>query len=156
MSYVTRRQAVADYGGGDPDVDESHIFQGDIYHSVEFRVPWKDDSVQGFGVVLSHDCEYTKAKKQPANVALSIAPARLLANVDKEQRKPIQDNRLRAFLYLPGDQPLGDEYAIDLRLTQPILAPQLVDYMFITCMGEELRGALQTKIAEHFTRRVLK
>lgn len=155
MPYIGRARALELYAAGDPDADESHIFQGDIFHSIEFRVPRLDEAVQGWGVVLSHDCEYTKARTRPAELPLTLAPLRLLAGFPRDQASLIRDNRIRSHFFLPAAGDVDGDYAIDLRLAQPILTLQLADYMYVASMGPELKGALQAKIVEHFTRRIL-
>lgn len=153
--YISRADAVRIFGGGDPDLDENHIFQGDIFIAVEFKVPQKPEGLLGHGIVLSHDCEYTKAKRRPESVPLSVAPLRELHGFPRDQAQLIRDNRLRNALFLPHEDPLDDVYMVDLRLSQPITTKDLQGYQFWTSASSELKKLLQAKIVEFYTRRLL-
>jgi len=149
--YITRKEAVRLYGADDPAVDESHIFQGDIFHSLEFRVPPRIDTVLGPGIVVSHDCEYTKARRRD-NYSLLVAPLRKLGAFERDQHPLIRDGKYRYLLFLPTDETLDDEYAADLRLMQPILPRDLGDNYYWTSVAQETREALQAKVVEFITR----
>lgn len=152
--YIGRAEAVRLFAADDPGVDESHIFQGDVFHSVEFRVPGKPETVLGQGIVASHDCEYTKAKGRPHELPLLVAPVRELRSFPGDQATLIRRNRLRNALFLPHEPPLDDEYMADLRLLQPILTFDLQNYQYITSASPELKRRLQAKLTEFLTRRL--
>ncbi len=152
MLYISRADAVAAFAASDDDVDESHIFQGDIFHSVTFVAPGHDDTVLAPGIVLSHDCEYTKARRRPTEYPLIVAPLRELAAFPKDQAELIRSNRLRYLLHLPIEGPVETEQAADLRLMQPVLAAELQQYQYLTSASETLKRRIRAKVVEFITR----
>ncbi|HZS31736.1 MAG TPA: hypothetical protein VFA37_10800 [Gaiellaceae bacterium] len=156
MPYIGRAEAVALWAEGDPDVDESHVFQGDLFHSVNFYVPHKDETVLYEGIIVSYDCEYTKARLRPDKAPLSIAPVRAISAFSEEHAAYIRDGQVASALYLPAHDGILDvESMVDFRLLQPIVPNQLAGYQYVATLGPELRNALQAKLVEHFTRRLL-
>ena len=155
MPYIDRTEALRLWAADDPGADESHIFQGDIFHSVDIYVPHKDEPVQFEGLIVSHDCEYTKAMARPERLPLGIAPVRPLAAFSPEHADYIRQGSVASALYLPAEGPVEAESMVDLRLIQPVLPVQLAEYQYVATLGPDLRLALHAKLVEHFTRRLL-
>ncbi len=149
--YISRAEVIRLSAIDDPDVDESHIFQGDIFHSIEFRVPHKVDGVQCNGMVISHDCEYTKTKKRPTHPLL-VAPLRELSSFRKDEADLVRNNRYRHAVFLPNRKPLDDEYLVDLRLIQPISIRDLQEYQYMTSISPAMKKLLRAKVVEFITR----
>lgn len=149
-SYISREEA-ADLFDGTP----SDFFQGDILEALTLMTPRPGgslDTLVANAVVLSHDCEYTKADARGFEYPIQVAPLRRLSAFSAGgQDGHIRANRFRQIMYLPAHDPLDDEYAIDLRLSQPLLAQEVVEAAHWATLGPELRFVLQAKIVEYYT-----
>jgi hypothetical protein len=147
-AYITREQA-AELFDGTPE----HIYQGDVFHSIELVVPRVGgmlDPVQGPLMVISHDCEYTKIANNPTKPLL-VAPLRALSVFS--QREEILEGKTFGLWALPREEPLDDEYAVDFRLTQPIAVSELrIEYHW-TCLSPEAKETLHAHLAKFFLRR---
>jgi hypothetical protein len=108
--------------------------------------------------VMSDDCEFTKVGQYGTEYPLSIAPLRELAAFkDGGFDGHIRGGRVRWAYALPQEDPLDDEYFVDLRLIQPIPAADLLELRVWACLGDELKRPLQAKLSVFFTRdRILK
>jgi hypothetical protein len=141
-AFLARDEANAAYGG-----DPGHIYQGDLFQSLTFMVPLPDghwDDKQWDGIIVSHDCEYTKIAEKPSKPLL-VAPVRLLS--DYQQADTIRAGGQFALWALPQEAPLDDnEYVADFRMTQPMAVRQLQEATHWTCLGPETREDLQSRI----------
>jgi hypothetical protein len=115
------------------------------------------------GVVISHDCEWTKVEKRGTHWPLLVAPAvsvgEILADVGLDQ--PGQDgqvrgNQFRYLFYLRPEGPLQDEdLVVDLRLIQPVTAEELLGSTLVTSMGPGIKPALQQRLVVYLAKREL-
>lgn len=149
--YITRIQAAERFGGTSAD-----IFQGDIYSSLELMAPRiggvRDYSLS-YGMVVSHDCEWTKVGQLGLDYPLLVAPLRpLSAFQDDGKDGLVRKLRVRYLFPLPVTDALDDEYAVDLRLIQPLTAAELVDGDHVTSLGD-LKTPLQGFLLVFFTNR---
>lgn len=155
-AYITREEAVGLFAEGDESVDASHVFQGDIYHkTLELMAPrpgGKHDWPLAPAIVVSHDCEWTKAQRRIMQHAMLVAPLRELSAFPADQRPLVREGRVRYLFFLPHEDPLDDEYVADLRLIQPVAAADLRDAALWTSLGREFRAALRAKLVEFLTR----
>lgn len=154
--YIGRDEAVRLYAPDDPDVDTSHVFQGDIFQpSLQLLKPPRPGGAAEWiltaAIVISHECEYTKAKRRPGHPML-VAPLHELVSFTTDQQHLIRENRFRYLLHLPEEDPLDREYAADLRLIQPVAGADLADAPYWTSIGPELKRALWAKVVEYITR----
>jgi hypothetical protein len=96
--FIARAEAVEVYGQGDPEVDETHVFQGDIYHSQELFSPANPERPVSSAIVVSHHCEWTKAKKRLArgeDWPILLAPLHELTDFDANEQRLIRENSFR-------------------------------------------------------------
>jgi hypothetical protein len=156
VAYISRDEAVALFAADDDDVDETHVFQGDIYpRTLELMAPRPGGSPDwplSPAIVVSHDCEWTKAKRRILEYVILLAPLRELSAFPQDQRPLVRNGRIAYLHFLPHEAPLDAEYAADLRLIQPVSAADLQDTAVWTCSGADLRVALRAKIVQFFTR----
>jgi hypothetical protein len=149
-SYISRDEAARLFEGTPSD-----FFQGDVLESLTLMTPRPGgslDTIVAHAIVLSHDCEYTKADSRGFDYPIQVAPVRQLSAFRAGgQDGHIRAGRFRQLLYLPAEEPLDDEYAVDLRLAQPLLAQEIVEATHWTTLGPELRLVLQAKVVEYFT-----
>jgi hypothetical protein len=161
--YVGRAEAVALYAEGDPGVGVDHVFQGDIFHSLELYTPTarvtEDQFPLSAAIVVSHHCEWTKARKkieEGNDWPVLLAPLHELErDFDRNEQGLIRDNRFRYYLYLPANEPTMDrEHAVDLRLIQPFSALSLSrSAQYYWCgLGEDLLAGLRAKVVEFIWR----
>lgn len=153
--YIGRAEAVALYAEEDDDVDESHVFQGDLFSPwLELAKPMlgnKIEPVVTAAIVISHHCEFTKAKRRPEHPIL-VAPLHELADFPG-QEKQIANNDFRYLLHLPADGPVATDFVADFRLIQPVAGGDLSDGApYLATCGPELHRALQAKVIEFVTR----
>lgn len=154
--YIARSDAAGLLAPGE-DIGEGHVFQGDIFHSVQMFTPRPGGAADwplSVAVVVSHHCEWTKAANRP-DYPITWAPAHELSAFDESQQNQIRIGRFRNFLYLPAEAPIDRELAVDLRLIQPVSARDVSEAMYCATCGPELMLALQGKVVEFFTRRLL-
>ena len=96
------------------------------------------------GVIVSHDCEYTKIAEKPSKPLL-VAPVRQIS--DYQQSDVIRAGGQFALWALPQEEALDDdEYVTDLRLIQPMAVRQLQEAPHWTCLSDEVREEFQTRI----------
>jgi hypothetical protein len=146
--YITREEAARLLDG---TVD--HIYQGDIFLSLELFIPQPDGSFGDFlapVMVVSHDCEYTKIRGKD-DKHLLVAPLRDLSRFG-DQRRQILDGKVYAVWPLPVSSPVDEEYAVDLRLLQPIALRQLEEATLWTCISPGLKEALRARVAAFLLR----
>jgi hypothetical protein len=147
--YISRADAAVIFGG-----DEDHIYQGDIFQSLEVVAPRPPGGIFETAIfhamVVSHDCEYTKIREQPRKPLL-VAPLRELRVFS--QRDEILAGEAFALMALPREDPLDDAYVVDLRLMQTIAVGWLQEATLWTSIDEELKETLQARIAKFFLRR---
>lgn len=151
--YVSRDRAAQLYDGTAED-----IFQGDIYHRLEFALPTRSGSREfpaGPGIVVSHDCEFTKLARWGDGYRLLVAPLREIRQFDKPGGVlgHVRANRVRFLFYLPPVPGLEGEFAADLTTMQPFTAAELLDAEVAQCLGPALKPALQGALAVFFTDR---
>jgi hypothetical protein len=155
-AYVTREEAVRLFAEGDDSVDVTHVFQGDVYaKTLELMLPrpgGKADWPLAPAIVVSHDCEWTKARRRIMEYAVLVAPLRELSVFPSDQRPLVRDGRIAYLFFLPHEDPLDDEYVADLRLIQPVSAADLRDAPVWTSCGPELRAGLRAKVVQFLTR----
>jgi hypothetical protein len=141
-AYLSRDEADAAYGG-----DPGHIYQGDLFQSLTFMVPMPDgrwEERQWDGIVLSHDCEYTKVAQNPSKPLL-VAPVRRLS--DYQQQDEVRAGKQYSLWALPHEAPVGeDEYVADFRMTQPMAGRQLQEATHWTCLSAETREELRSRV----------
>jgi hypothetical protein len=140
-AYLSPEEADAARGG-----DLGHLYQGDLLQTLEFMVPMPDgvwQEKQWDGVVVSHDCEYTKIAEKSTKPLL-VAPVRAIS--DYQQRDVIRAGGQYALWALPEEAPLEDGYVVDLRLIQPMAVRQLQDATHWTCMSDELREEFRMRV----------
>ncbi len=77
-----------------------------------------------------------------------VAPLRRFDQFSPSEQGLIRDNRMVAFMYIPVDPPIENEFVVDLRLTQPIPAAELHGGPYVASLGAELAATLQAKIVE--------
>ena len=146
--YVTREQAATLFDG-----TAEHIYQGDIFQSLELIVPRAGGMLEPIithAMVISHDCEFTKIADN-VNKPLLVAPLREL---DTFSQKPqIIAGQAHALWALPAEPPLDDEYGVDFRLIQPIAVGQLKDAEHWTCLGAKAKLSMQARLARFLLRR---
>jgi hypothetical protein len=153
-AYLTRGEAVVAYGDGDPAVDEAHVFQGDLFIGLDLFAPGKDGDpwVISHGVVISHHCQWTKARKKlerGEDWPILVAPAHELhSSLGKHDQALAREGRFRYYLALPTEGPVDRELVVDLRLIQPVTASDLARARYWACMGPELLDALRAKVVE--------
>jgi hypothetical protein len=142
-AYLTRAEADAQRDGLD-----GHIYQGDLFQTVTFMIPQPDGSWedrQWDAITLSHDCEYTKIAEKPDRPLL-IAPVRSMADF-YPSRDAILAGRSYGHWALPRESPVDDdEYVVDFRFLQPIAVRILQEGDHWTCMAEESRVELATRV----------
>jgi hypothetical protein len=147
--YIGRAEAIDLYAPDDPDVDEAHVFQGDVFApSLQLMAPRPGgaaDWVLTAAIVVSHDCEFTKAKRRPEHPIL-VAPLHELGSFPADQQRLIRENRYRYLLHLPEEDPLDREFAVDLRLMQPVAGADVRDALYLATLNSSLRQALRAKV----------
>jgi hypothetical protein len=153
--YIDREAAAALFGGASTD-----IFQGDIFRDVEIMVPRRAGTTPDVErvpvMVVSHDCEWTKVAARGPAYPLHVAPLReLRAFEESGQDNLVREGRIRYLLYLPAAGAVHGEYALDLRLLQPIAAGELFNGAaeYVTSLGPEMKKALQGALIVFFTDR---
>jgi hypothetical protein len=110
-------------------------------------------------MVVSHHCEWTKARKAWAagrDWPVLLAPVYELAEaLQSNEQRLVRDGKIRYWLYLPADGPVDRELFVDLRLIQPYSSAEL-DRQQSDCywasVGLELNRALRAKIIEYLYR----
>lgn len=104
-------------------------------------------------MVLSDDCEDTKAKKWGDDYYFVVAPLRELAQFDTGHGElgNIRAQSVRALFHLPVGGPLDREWVVDLRLTQPFTYAELVGSALWTSVGPPLKSALKFSLQRFFT-----
>ena len=109
-------------------------------------------------IVVSDDCEFTKAQQFGPEYPLAIAPLRELSTMATGGFDGhIRSGRVRWAFYLPYEAPLDDHYFVDLRFIQPVPSGDVLDSEVWTSLGPRLKRPLQAKLAVFFTRdRILK
>jgi hypothetical protein len=134
-AYLTRDEANAAHGGA-----VGHLYQGDLLQALSFMIPLPDgvwEDKQWDGIVVSHDCEYTKIADRPTKPLL-VAPVRKMS--DYSQPEVIRAGGQYALWALPKESPIDDdEYVVDFRLIQPMAVRQLQEATHLTCLGAEVR-----------------
>lgn len=96
------------------------------------------------GIIVSHDCEYTKIAEKPTKPLL-VAPVRDMS--DYQQSDVIRAGGQFALWALPQEEPLDeDEYVVDFRLTQPMAVRQLQEAEHWTCLSEDVREEFQMRV----------
>jgi hypothetical protein len=146
-AYVSRDEAARLFEGS-----SNHIYQGDIFQSLELFVPRPGgtfDTPISHAIVVSHDCEYTKIVGK-SNKPLLIAPLRELRVY--QQADAILEGRAVGLWALPEENPIDDAYVADLRMIQPFPVGDLVEAQLWTCLGVEAKKVLQARIARFFLR----
>jgi hypothetical protein len=149
-AYLGRDEAHALHGGN-PD----HIYQGDLLQSLTFMVPLADgtwDDKQWDGIVISHDCEYTKIAQKPGKPLL-VAPLRPMS--DYQQQDAIRQGQQYSLWALPVETPVEDEYVMDLRLLQPMAVRRLQEATHWAGLAPDLRLELQARVAKFLFRGTL-
>lgn len=153
-AYLTRPEAVLAYGDGDPLVDDSHVFQGDVFIGLDLFAPGKDGDpwVVSHGIVISHHCQWTKARKKlerGENWPILVAPVHELhSSLDANEQQLVREGRFRYYMHLPAEGAVDRELFADLRLTQPVTASDLAAAHLWTCLGPDLVDALRAKVVE--------
>ena len=106
-------------------------------------------------MVVSHDCEWTKVERHGTQYPLLIAPLRLLAAFTEPAgiQGHIRGGRVRYLFSLPHEEPIDDDYVVDLRLIQPITAAELLSEDLWTSVGDGIKLPLQGKLLIFFTNR---
>ena len=158
MLYIGREEAVRTYAEGDPEIDTSHVFQGDIFHSVQLMAP-RPGGVPDWpltaAVVLSHHCEWTKAKKKMAqdeDWPILLAPAHELSDFGTSDKGTIRKGAFRYYLYLPAVGTIDRELVVDFRLSQPFSALDLARADYWTSVSAEVNRWIRAKQIEYLYR----
>jgi hypothetical protein len=149
--YISREEAAGLFSG-----TADHIYQGDIFQSLELVVPRMGgmlDPVVSHAIVISHDCEYTKVAHAPSKPLL-VAPLRELRVF--AQRQEIVDGQAHALWALPNQAPVDDEFAVDFRLIQPIAVSELKEAALWTCLSPDLKDVMHARLARFLLRLDLK
>lgn len=161
LAYIGRAEAVALARAADPGVTilDEHIFQGDIFEKhLELMSPVPGGTVERVlaeaVVVVSHSCEFTKAagRRAPSDYPILVAPARSLGAFPSGQHQQFRDGKVVFAPYLPVEDPINEELIVDLKLTQPIAAADLMEASLACCMHPDQRRLFQNRIALFFLR----
>lgn len=157
-----RAEAVAAYADDDPAVGEDHVFQGDIFHSQRLMTPARGGAADWpvtAAIVMSHHCEWTKAKASFArgeDWPILWAPLHELeTSFDAGEQGLIRGGRFRYFLHLPAVGPIDRELVVDLRLIQPVAASELrdaADEYYWASLDPPTLEALRAKLVEYVWR----
>jgi hypothetical protein len=155
--YIGRAKARELHAPDDPDVDDSHVFQGDVFYAIELMVRRPGGAAEwplSWAIVISHHCEWTKAKKRAGlDYPILVAPLRRFDSFTPGDQKLIRGNQMRAYMRLPAEAPIDHDLAVDLRLIQPIAAADLAGTSaYVTSLGPELGSVLQAKVVEFIVR----
>jgi hypothetical protein len=156
LPHYIDRAAARQLHGAEPEVDDTWTFQGDIFHSLDLMVRRPGGAAgwpASWAITISHHCEWTKATKRPGmNYPILVAPLRPLDILTPSEQGLVRANRMFAYMLLPAEEPVDQDYAADLRLTQPFPAADLVGAGYVASLGRELWETLQAKVVEFITR----
>ena len=158
MSYITKAQALELYDH-DTEADDKHVFQGDVFSDLSLFVPRAGGAAEWVlttAVVVSHHCEWTKAKKAIArgdDWPILVAPMHVMADAYTEwERQRIGEGGFRSLLHFPVEGLVTADYAADLRLLQPFSARDLLEAEYLATADQDLNAALRAKVAEYLWR----
>lgn len=155
-AYISREEAVRLARAAEPHlkISDTHIFHGDIFEKhlyfYEPRPGGTSNTVLAeAAIIVSHACEYTKAEARgiASDYPLLVAPLRRLDAFPDTQHQQFRDGKIVAAPYLPMEAPIDDEYIVDLKLTQPFAAADLMEAPLVCCMHPDQRRLFQNRVS---------
>jgi hypothetical protein len=97
-------------------------------------------------MVISHDCDFTKAMGSRPNLPILVAPVIRVRDVEDDLRGNADHDKVARYMRLPDEEPTEEGCVVALSMIQPVAAQVIIRAQRVARIPEDARLALADRI----------